>query len=276
MLDPCVTLLLRPGGTVQLGWDPETALVLNPPPGADGATLAGLLRLLDGEHSRPQVMWRAAEHGIDVADMSAVLSELDSAGLILDGAGRATTPRTIRVHGRGPLADAIATGLGRSGSKVSRSGSAAADVDVTRWQVDFVVLADDLVADPQLVIGLVRAAIPHLQVRIRDGKGLVGPLVVPGRTSCLRCAELTRCGYDAEWPHIAAQMLGRVGYGSPATVLATAALALGQLESVLAGRSRHAPATLDTTLEFDLATSTLNVRRWSRHTLCECWQSNLS
>ena len=207
--------------------------------------------------------------------MAAVLTALESAGLIRYPGSRGTSPMSVRVHGRGPLADAITTGLGHTGARTSRSESTPAAIDISRWQVDFVVLADDLIADPQLVLALVRARIPHLQVRIRDGKGVVGPLVVPGRTSCLRCAELTRCGYDPDWPHVAAQMLGRVGHGSPATVLATAALALGQLETVLAGKPDKAPPSLDATLELDLVDNTLHTRRWARHPLCECWQTDL-
>jgi hypothetical protein len=30
-----------------------------------------------------------------------------------------------------------------------------------------------------------RQGVPHLVVRVRDGTGLVGPLVIPGVTSCL-------------------------------------------------------------------------------------------
>jgi hypothetical protein len=30
-----------------------------------------------------------------------------------------------------------------------------------------------------------RQGVPHLAVRVRDGTGLVGPLVIPGMTSCL-------------------------------------------------------------------------------------------
>jgi hypothetical protein len=39
------------------------------------------------------------------------------------------------------------------------------------------------------VLSLVRDlhshGVPHLAVRVRDGTGLVGPLVIPGVTSCL-------------------------------------------------------------------------------------------
>jgi hypothetical protein len=271
-LDPRVTVLLRPSGSVQLGWDPETALLLHPPPHVEAATLEKVLRFVDGKHSRPQIMWCAAEHGIEPADMSAILAELEEVGLLDDVEARVTRSLSMRVHGRGPLADAIHTGLARMGVQLTRS-RAAGHEDVSRWRADFVVLADDLVPDPRVVTDLVKLEIPHLQVRIRDGRGVVGPLVVPGRTSCLRCAELTRCGFDEEWPHVSAQMLGRVGYASPATILATAAVALGQLEAVLGGPPRVAPASLDATLEIDLERHKSGVRHWPRHNLCECWQS---
>lgn len=51
--------------------------------------------------------------------------------------------------------------------------------------VDLVVLSDYLVADPRMVRDLHRHRVAHLPVRVRDGTGLVGPLVIPGVTSCL-------------------------------------------------------------------------------------------
>jgi hypothetical protein len=50
--------------------------------------------------------------------------------------------------------------------------------------VDLVV-SDYLVADPRMVRDLHGRCVPHLPVRVRDGSGLVGPLVIPGVTSCL-------------------------------------------------------------------------------------------
>jgi hypothetical protein len=50
---------------------------------------------------------------------------------------------------------------------------------------DLVVLSDYLVADPRMVRDLHGRGVPHLVVRVRDGTGLVGPLVIPGVTSCL-------------------------------------------------------------------------------------------
>ena len=269
ILDPRITLSIRPSGTVQLGWDPETALLLTPPRDVSATTLLDLLGTIDGSQSRPQLVWRAGEFGITPADMSAILAELELAGLVTEPADRATTRPRVRIHGRGPLADAITAGLDRSPIRVSRSAGLG-EGNVRRWHVDLVVLTDDLVVDPHLSADLVGARIPHIPVRLRDGRGLVGPLVVPGRTSCLRCADLTRCGYDDEWPHVAAQLLGRVGQGTPAAVLATAAVALGQLEAVFAPRPASPPASFNASLEIDLESHTCGIRAWPRHTLCDC------
>jgi hypothetical protein len=56
---------------------------------------------------------------------------------------------------------------------------------VSHDAVDLVVLTDYLVADPRMVRDLHSHGVPHLPVRVRDGTGLVGPLVIPGVTSCL-------------------------------------------------------------------------------------------
>ena len=60
-----------------------------------------------------------------------------------------------------------------------------AHAGVSRTAVDLVILSDSLVADPRLVRDLHSQGVPHLPVRVRDGIGLVGPLVMPGVTSCL-------------------------------------------------------------------------------------------
>ena len=68
----------------------------------------------------------------------------------------------------------------------------------------------------------------HLAVRLRDGVGVVGPLVYPGRTACLGCLDRTRGDLDPRWPAVAAQLAGRAGVADPAAVTATVGLAVAQ------------------------------------------------
>jgi hypothetical protein len=61
-----------------------------------------------------------------------------------------------------------------------------------------------------------------------------------------------------------------------ATLLATAALALSQVNRVIAAvRGREVlpdpgPPALNATLEFDLNAGSIVAREWSRHPLCSC------
>lgn len=289
-LDPAVAILPRRDGTVQLGWNPETSVVVTPPPGAEPGSILEILRLLATGHSRPHIVCHAMTLGLSANRMSAMLGELQDSGLLVHGTTRPRLPdaqvpdvstgpvaiRTVHVVGRGPISDALAAGLSRSSVTVSRSSLTPTRYPhsaVRSWTYDVVVLADDLVADPRLVTDLVRRRTPHLQVRLRDGKGIVGPFVVPGRTSCLRCADLTRCDFEPEWPHLSAQLLGTVGQASSATVLATAAFAFAQLENLIDRVDPALPETADCTMELNFATTgtTVHKRPWTKHPHCDCW-----
>lgn len=141
--------------------------------------------------------------------------------------------------------------------------------------VDLVVLADALVVDPVVLTELVADRTPHLAARVRDGIGVVGPLVLPGRTSCLRCADLHRSQADPCWPALAGQLLGRPAVASPACALATAALAAEQALALLARAGTGAgagapPATLDATLEIDTVSGRLQRRVWPPSPDCSC------
>ncbi|RMI35198.1 TOMM precursor leader peptide-binding protein [Nocardia stercoris] len=269
MVHPRVPVLRRPSGAVQLGWDPERAVLVEPP-GLDADTVANFLRLLDGMHSHPQILWQAAEFGVPPDRTLELLAELGAAGLLLAATDRPVRVDAVHIHGRGPLSDALADGTRRLGLRPGRSRDYPLTASASSWSADLVILADALVPDPRLTGDLVLHRIPHLVVRLRDGRGVVGPLVLPGATSCLRCADLTRGDRDAEWPHLAAQLLGRIGHGSPAAVAATAALALRELETIREADAARPPESLDTTLELDPQTMTIERRAWVAHPDCGC------
>jgi bacteriocin biosynthesis cyclodehydratase domain-containing protein len=263
-LNPAMPVLLRPDGVVQVGWDPRRAVLVRPPAGLSPAGLAELLRTLQSGATLAEL------HARFEIDPGGLVASLIDAGVVT--AGRRRTQRTsVRVHGRGPLSDLLAGALRCSGARVTRSNIPhSAPPDTT----DLVVLSDFLVTDPRVIRELHTARVAHLPVRLRDGAGLVGPLVIPGVTSCLECADLHRSDRDAAWPAVASQLRNAVGSADRATVLATAALALNQVDRVIRavreGDSAEPPPTLDTTLEFDVNAGAIVARRWSRHPRCWC------
>lgn len=269
-LDPAMPVLLRPDGTVQVGWDPCRAVVVRPPHGMSAAELAEMLRTMQTGAGVDKLVRDA---GVAVEDFGELVDGLVCAGVArLRSTDSPPRAPAIRVHGRGPLADLLVDALRCSSARIKHSSHTHAVVRPER--TDLVVLTDYLVADPRLLRELHDARIPHLQVRVRDGVGLIGPLVLPGLTSCLGCADLHRSDRDVHWPAVAAQLRDTVGAADRATVLATAALALSQIDTVLSAirgvADLRPPATLSTTLEFDAASSTIATRHWPRHPLCCC------
>ncbi|WAL45054.1 hypothetical protein [Rhodococcus pyridinivorans] len=267
-LDPELAVLERSDGSIQLGWGPDTATVVLPPEGMDSFDLGVLVRLLDGRLTLDEVLDVVAERGLPSGWVRQVLDELTATGAVrqvpASSVGPAR-PRRVRVHGSGPLAAAIVEDLPVWDVRWVRSSPG----DEPQGPADCVVLADGQVPDPHLVDMLVRAGIPHLAVRIRDGRGIVGPFVLPGRSSCLRCADLVRTDLDPSWPRLASQLYGRQGHAGRAVTSATAAMAVGQIEAFLSADPSVTPA-VDRTLELDLRTHCIVTRRWFRHPRCDC------
>ncbi|WP_293042507.1 cyclodehydratase [Mycobacterium sp.] len=275
-LDPAMPVLLRPDGAVQVGWDPRRAVLVRPPSGLPAAELATLLRSMWSPTPLPELRRRALDRGLTDADgLRDLIAQLVGAGVATEcGRSRGRAP-SVRIHGRGPLTELLVESLRCSGARIAHSSQPHAAVSAD--DVDLVVLSDYLVADPRIVRDLHEQGVAHLLVRVRDGIGLVGPLVIPGVTSCLVCADLHRRDRDAAWPAICAQLRETVGIADRATVLATAALALSQVNRVIAAvRGREAapdpdaPQTLNATLEFDLHAGAIIARRWDKHPLCAC------
>jgi bacteriocin biosynthesis cyclodehydratase domain-containing protein len=277
-LDPAMPVLLRPDGAVQVGWDPGRAVLVRPPGGLAAAELATLLRAMRSPTPISELQRQATDRGLQDTDgLANLVAQLVGAGVATECRQPRGRAASIRVHGRGPLSELIVEALRCSGARIAHSSQPHATV--SHAAADLVVLTDYLVADPRMVRDLHSQGVAHLPVRVRDGTGLVGPLVIPGVTSCLGCADLHRSDRDAAWPAIAAQLRDTVGVADRATLLATAALALSQVNRVIAAvRGRQAvpdpapPAALNATLEFDLNTGSIVARQWTKHPLCACGQ----
>ena len=133
-----------------------------------------------------------------------------------------------------------------------------------------VELARPSAASDPVAAAVHRSGVPHLVATVRGETGVVGPFVVPGATSCLRCADLHRRDADPRWPALAAQLTATEAPPSGATVtcLLTAATAAVQVLAYLDGTA--APATLDATMELRPPDLVPRLRRWSAHGECSC------
>lgn len=291
-----------------LGLDPATALAvddLSPP-------LAQMLDRLDTPVERGLLVDRAVERGANAEDAEALLGELVAAGALIDAgeverAARHRAASSVLVAGAGPLVVGIVAGLVHGGVgavHVATGGTVGAgelgtgshDSDIGRARLgavraavrrlspgastgppprghvpDLVVLADTT-PEPTRVADLLADRTAHLASRLRDGVGIVGPLVLPGRSACLGCLELHRSARDPGWPAVSAQLVGRRGSADPACTAATAALATAQALAALDGSANGAapPPTLDATLELDMSAGTLIRRVWAPRRECRC------
>ncbi|MFE5877225.1 hypothetical protein ACFQ6H_18300 [Rhodococcus sp. NPDC056506] len=268
--DPRIAVLSRPDGRLQLGWTPGRAVLLTLPVGVDARAVKSILRTMDGSRSRATILWEASKRGISTSVTEALLEQLADSGFV-HTAG--TSAASVRIHGVGPLSDAVERALVTGGISTRRSrGYRNTDV-VRTWNEQLVVLADDVVTDPRLVSDLVRCGLPHLSVRIRDGNGVVGPLVLPGQSSCLRCADIIRSELDPHWLHLSAQLLGSAGHAESAMIHASVALALAEIDAALGVADRRgasSAASLSSTLEIALRPYRITTRRWPRQISCSC------
>ena len=124
----------------------------------------------------------------------------------------------------------------------------------------------------ELRAALMRDQVPHLSASADEAIGVVGPLVVPGRTACLTCLDLTRADRDPAWPLILAQLAGRkpspLACDAPLAA-AVAAQAAGQALAFI-DRAAAVAAVTDGTLELVLPGWQWRRRTWPRHSDCSC------
>jgi hypothetical protein len=130
--------------------------------------------------------------------------------------------------------------------------------------------------DPELSAALMNDRTPHLVASASEAIGVVGPLVVPGRTTCLRCLDLHRTDRDPAWPLILAQLAGRqpipLACDAPLAVAVAAQAASQALAFV---DSATAPdAVANGTLELVLPGWQWRRRTWPPHERCSCRTSD--
>jgi len=225
-----------------------------------------------------------------------------------DGGARALARRSatyVRVYGAGKVGACIATLLAAAGighvacrdtgtafaADLAPAGLCAADIgeprsagaaravgrsapetrtdDDTR-RPDLAVLAGS--HGPELAAGLLADDVPHLTAAAGEAIGIVGPLVIPGRSACLRCLDMARAERDPAWPMVLAQLIGRQ-LSTPACdcVLATSVAAQASAQVLtFVDRGGRADAVTNGTLELVLPDWQWRRRTWAPQPGCGC------
>jgi hypothetical protein len=113
--------------------------------------------------------------------------------------------------------------------------------------------------------------LPHLLSEVRGDVGVVGPLVVPGRSACLRCLDLTRTDRDPGWPAIAVQLATNTSATAPCDgVLAVSVAAQTAMQALAFLDGEALPTTAGGTLELTLPDWRWRRRSWQLHPDCDC------
>lgn len=293
-LAPHAVLLERPRGELQVGLDPSTSLIFL---GPGFPELLTALRTAPTSPAALTVIGQAA--GLTPRQVTWAVNRLADAGLLHRPAS--AVRRSVRLVGAGPIGLPLARYLLEGGVSelyvfddqppevdlyptagvlAHRAAALAATlagparvVPLAHWSkpetlpVDLtVVVADGPEVDRVITDHLLRDDQPHLLVRSLGDGAWVGPLVLPGQTSCLRCADLTRRDADPEWPIVLVQ-LSRLRLPVPGLLTGWAAsVAAAQALAFLGGRVPEAAgATLELTA--DLRTE---LRAWPSHRECGC------
>jgi hypothetical protein len=138
-----------------------------------------------------------------------------------------------------------------------------------RFRPTIAVVTGTDALDPHRYEGLLREDITHLPVVLREDDAVVGPLVRPGRTCCLRCLDLYRTDRDPDWPRVLSQVANRPERAhEPHLSDLVALLAVTQALAEIDGRV--APATLGCTLEVGVRDPLPVLRAWPAHPRCGC------
>lgn len=182
-----------------------------------------------------------------------------------DPAGYAdVAPAALQASDVGTLRERAAAAAVQNAAPSTRTDDAAPP--------DLAVLVPASGADLTIPDTLLQQRVPHLSVTVREARAIVGPLVLPGETACLRCQHLHRADRDPAWPRLAAQLTGsHEGASTSAVVLSTAVAAASSTQALAYLDDPEGPLpTLDGSLELLLPDWQWHRRSWPPHPHCGC------
>lgn len=255
---------------------------------ADGIPLArarqllALLRSGGALVEAPASRWHFASLGSPAPRSLALDAHALGAAVPAAGDGydvlAARAAQEVAVTGSGPLAAEVCALLRRAGTRAVLAGPYAAgpaSLPASPRRCSgpaLAILVGASPLDPTVAAGWHASGVAHLPVAMGTATALVGPVVHPGRTACLRCMDLSRADLDPAWPRLLAQALPTAVAPVPEVDAETTLLAVAAAVTTMA-----ALAVLDgrdgatgLSLEVSLPWPEVIQRRWVPHPDCTC------
>lgn len=231
-------------------------VILQPVP----AAAQQLVELLARPHTHSELVERLPTLSSEWIDC--LCHQLARAGLLMEVTD---DPAPVALWGAGPLARRLRARLVESRLPASiLTAEALSSLDPHR----LVVLAgEQCEPDRAVTTQLTRAGVSHLVVRLEPGRAVVGPLVVPGDSSCVGCSDRQLCRHDERWPQVLAQLCAHRATPDPLLLDWATATAVTQIAAWLAGRH---PEVRGRTLELGAAELRLRARAVPVHPDCDC------
>ncbi|MFJ6740408.1 ThiF family adenylyltransferase [Streptomyces sp. NPDC091279] len=125
--------------------------------------------------------------------------------------------------------------------------------------------------DPTAAAPLVTSGTPHLYAGVVEATGVVGPLVLPGETSCAGCLQEGRIDRDPSWPRLVAQWRSGAPRQVRACDLALATTVAGLTAAhALAFLDGRVPASAGARWEVSLPGLNWHARPVPAHAACSC------
>jgi hypothetical protein len=166
-------------------------------------------------------------------------------------------------------ADAHRSRASAAADAVRRAAPEAVLTPLRQGTATFVVRVGSRPGSALATRGVRQRTAPRLDVYLRDGIVVVGPLVLPGGSPCGQCLELHRRDRDSAWPALAAQLAtGRDSAEACAVTTALAGAAYA-VEEVLRHTDGRPVRTVGATVEI-AGPGSARRRSWPAHPRCDC------
>lgn len=265
VLAPGLRVVERGRGSWQVGMCAERSAVLPRSP--------AITQLFDALLAR--------EAPPDALEARSTLAELADAGLIVEagdhGPAHRPAPGRVTVLGNlGPEVGVDPAAFVRAAGLTLHPGLDSTVPEASRNLGDAALVLSRGELDRDRLDPLMRTGTPHLPIRFVDGTAVLGPLVVPGSTACLRCLDAHRAEEDpAHYAvlrrYVEASSRPRPdGVPDPLDPLLATLLVCWGIHDLAAHLAGQRPATWSATVTVDDKLCGLTATRWLRHPACRC------